>query len=491
MAEEIQKKKISELPSAVYLSDADVMPVVQGSGSSEATKKVDIGLVGSTVAESKTFSNLDTSSKTLVGAINEVNSSIGNVPSADEISYDNTSSGLSASDVQGAIDEIAQGGSGGSTVTVTQIQSEGTKIATITVDSVDTDLYAPNGGGGASAFEDLTDVDIDSATLANGQVPVYNSSSAKWENGTIGGGSGHIILDDEGTSLTQRDDLQFKGVYSEDDSTNEKTVVNVARTMTLAEFEQLTDDEKVGFINVKDETSGSDDKFQPVIYSEDEREIGVWVDGKPLYEKTIINSSPSYTQVGSIYECNTSVDFSGVDYFMIVNATALNANSTRPINDTRTDITAMGYVSIGKSQNNIYTAFNTDGYTKLVFTLRYTKTTDTPGSGQWTPQGVPTVHYSENEQVVGTWIDGKPLYERVIDLGADTNISYDSWTLTTVSLSEIDRLVLIQGLNSTGAAYYGDLYGGNNNGYLQLLTGRNGTYVSVRYLIFRYTKSST
>lgn len=74
---------------------------------------------------------------------------------------------------------------GGSTVSVTQIQSAGTKIATITVDSVDTDLYAPNGGGGASAFEDLTDVDIDSSTLANGQVPVYNSNSEKWENGTL------------------------------------------------------------------------------------------------------------------------------------------------------------------------------------------------------------------------------------------------------------------------------------------------------------------
>lgn len=40
------------------------------------------------------------------------------------------------------------GGGGGSTVTVTQIQSTGTKIATITVDGNGTDLYAPSGGGG-------------------------------------------------------------------------------------------------------------------------------------------------------------------------------------------------------------------------------------------------------------------------------------------------------------------------------------------------------
>lgn len=38
------------------------------------------------------------------------------------------------------------GGGGGSTVSVTQILSSGTKIATITVDSVATDLYAPSGG---------------------------------------------------------------------------------------------------------------------------------------------------------------------------------------------------------------------------------------------------------------------------------------------------------------------------------------------------------
>lgn len=39
---------------------------------------------------------------------------------------------------------IEEGGGGGSTVEVTPIVTEGTKIATITVDDVGTDLYAPN-----------------------------------------------------------------------------------------------------------------------------------------------------------------------------------------------------------------------------------------------------------------------------------------------------------------------------------------------------------
>lgn len=44
------------------------------------------------------------------------------------------------------------------------------------------------GGGGASALADLTDVSLSSPT--NGQALVYNATSGKWENQTIGGGGG-------------------------------------------------------------------------------------------------------------------------------------------------------------------------------------------------------------------------------------------------------------------------------------------------------------
>lgn len=47
-------------------------------------------------------------------------------------------------------DDVISATDTGDTVSVTQVQSTGTKIATITVNSVDTDLYAPNGGGGGS-----------------------------------------------------------------------------------------------------------------------------------------------------------------------------------------------------------------------------------------------------------------------------------------------------------------------------------------------------
>lgn len=299
------KIKISELSEALQINNDAVFPYSQDNGGTDATFKGTVVQIARKVNEGVDFTNLETSNKKIVGAINQ---------------------------------------------TLNNFAEE----------------YDPN------ETYNTGDPTLHSGTLykckADNTTGTWDST--KWEEakavdfGSGGGGSGgHTILDDSGTSLTQRTNLQFKGAYSEDNSTDNTTEVNVVREMTKAEFDELTEEEKKGFINVTDVTSGEEDKFQPVIYSEDEREIGVWTDGKPLYE-------------------------------------------------------------------------------------------------------------------------------RVVDLGSDTNISYDTWTLTTVSISEVDRLVLIQGLNSAGTAYYGDLYGGNNNGYLQLLTGRNGTYVSVRYLIFRYTKTT-
>jgi hypothetical protein len=45
-------------------------------------------------------------------------------------------------------------------------------------------------------------------------------------------------------------------------------------------------------------------------------------------------------------------------------------------------------------------------------TIWYTKNSDISGAAQYTPLGVPAVHYSTDEQVIGTWIDGSTLYRR-------------------------------------------------------------------------------
>ena len=84
------------------------------------------------------------------------------------------------------------------------------------------------------------------ASIFIGEMEIYGRNNP-------GGSGGHTILNDAGTSLAQEDDLQFKGVYSHDDSTNGKTVVEVTRSMTLAEYSLLSADEKKGVIVITDE----------------------------------------------------------------------------------------------------------------------------------------------------------------------------------------------------------------------------------------------
>lgn len=71
--------------------------------------------------------------------------------------------------------EDGSGGGGGSTVTVTQVLTSGTKIATIGVDGTDTDLYAPEGGSGTVTDVQVNGTSVVTSGVAN--IPVASSSA--------------------------------------------------------------------------------------------------------------------------------------------------------------------------------------------------------------------------------------------------------------------------------------------------------------------------
>ena len=156
-----------------------------------------------------------------------------------------------------------------------------------------------------------------------------------------------------------------------------------------------------------------DIEISPVCYSEEEREVGCWIDGKSLYQKTIHTGALA---AGDVYKAHNisnleTVVFAGGVFVWSGKQSPFPTSSRNsiPWNATIADIRSDNIVfEIGSNYSGTYAI--TDSYT----TLQYTKTTDTPGSGIWTPSGVPAMHYSTDEQVVGTWIDGSTLYEQTI-----------------------------------------------------------------------------
>ena len=63
---------ISELSNAPQIDDSAVFPLTQDNGGSPATFKGTMSQIAGKIAETTTYANLQTTSKTLVGAINEV-----------------------------------------------------------------------------------------------------------------------------------------------------------------------------------------------------------------------------------------------------------------------------------------------------------------------------------------------------------------------------------------------------------------------------------
>ena len=166
------------------------------------------------------------------------------------------------------------------------------------------------------------------------------------------------------------------------------------------EYCALTPEEKMnGTTYYITDVNGDGSDFQPVIYSEDEREIGVWTDGRPLYEKT--------------YTFNTTLIAQGSGRWT---PTEIDGSNISTIVDCKSLISGYFWAFSALIDNGVVNVVNPYSGSIDIDTLvlRYTKTTDQPGSGTWTPQGVPAVHYDGNEKVVGTWF-GETLYEKTLN----------------------------------------------------------------------------
>lgn len=173
------------------------------------------------------------------------------------------------------------------------------------------------------------------------------------------------------------------------------------RTLNRADENDLHIIEVIG-INAGDSVI-----YLPSLYSEEEREVGIWTDGKPLYQKTIsnLNVTISPNDWRNVLKISDYFDDS-LDYYDVVMMYTNTDNSQRQAQ----------YWSIANGYLRCYSYVVNTSVNLL--TIRYTKANDIPGSGTWTPEGQLAHHYSTSEKVVGTWIDGSSIYEITVNKGS-------------------------------------------------------------------------
>lgn len=354
------------------------------------------------------------------------------------------------------------------------------------------------GGGGAvyGAFIDTTRI------IASGNIPQGSSTYTATEDCAL---LFTILSDSNNSAKIEIDGVKAWEQYDQNgiNSFANFLLVRSGQTVTFTQSYSSNGNYKAyGLLQ------GTNGIFAPVIYSDNERVIGIWRDNKPLYQKTFLfhstDSQGNYVfQDVSSLNIDSCVEIKGTCDRNVAGLGAIiyDMNSF----ESNQYQTYLGYSAFnGKIQYTIKLPVG-ETTTWQVITLRYTKTTDVAGSGNWNTDGVPTVHYSTSEQVVGTWINNKPLYEKTFEHSGALIVT-DSFDNTIGTLSTVDQFISCEGYfrrtNANGLMY--SLNGGTRpesgadtykvttrfyNGNVQVAVKG---YSDIEYiaLTVRYTKST-
>lgn len=194
------------------------------------------------------------------------------------------------------------------------------------------------------------------------------------------------------------------------------------------------------------------------IYSTSEKIVGCWTDGRPVYQKTITGTAPSTVNTVKYYAIGATVSTIVKATFMLYDGAGnyLQFEGVNLISSAFTSNTITGVksgITNNSATSNKNSAFivcnNSSWLDKNVYiTIQYTKTTDAANSFNY---GDPN-EYSATEKIVGSWIDGKPLYQKTISYtcptcsteGEDAQTSLTSSMLigTNVNVKRFDSVIV-------------------------------------------------
>jgi hypothetical protein len=235
------------------------------------------------------------------------------------------------------------------------------------------------------------------------------------------------------------------------------------------------------------------------LYSTTEKVVGCWTDGRPLYQKTyevVLGTANDMVDVAVTFETDLSKqikNYSGIVYA---------SNFIRPIPQ------AWGSADDKGPQYKIFVFQDSTGFQLIHnrstlggltshITIQYTKTTDAANSFKYADEN----DYSTTEHIVGTWIDGKPVYQKTIDCGALPNSTNKS---IAHGISNFKQLIGLKGNAKSSANFivipHESPYDSSTGEYsvgcyvtttnIVLQTKQNLSSYTASYVTIQYTKTT-
>ena len=479
-------KSFSELTSASYVSNSDILAISQENSGTYSSKKTTVKEV-SDFANQNFAEEYDSTSSYAVGDYCIYESVLYKCIGTTTGTFDSTKwTSVVVTNEMGS----GGGGTGGHTI-IDENGNSMTARAGLQFVGANVDDDATNNktivdiasaGGIDGVFIDTENV-IKSATEYTGNISYTATEDCVFAY--------DIVSTSSASGWVKIDNVSLKRVLLSNGNIMNTDFIFVKKGQTVSLITQTAGGWSVAYTVYGIQTGTTHSKFQPVIYSTEEREIGVWTDGKPLYEKTIdcgaLPNNTTKTVSHGISNFEHMVGYSGVAFMPNINDIPIPFVHNASLGDNVCFF-------IDSSEITLRTSSDKSGYTASYITLRYTKTTDTAGSGSWTPQGVPTHHYSTDEQVIGTWIDGSTLYEKIFNFTVNKSSSH-TFNFTDGNIKRIVDGYIINSLNSisfpVNASWESKteefLYDAT---HLYLNTSANIGNNSTLQVIVQYTKSS-
>lgn len=297
-------------------------------------------------------------------------------------------------------------------------------------------------------------------------------------------GIDNVIYEIQGGGGGNVDDVYVNGASVLDSS--HIAQITSYKEVTKAQYDAIPNKDNDNILYcIIDEGEVIGDNFNPIIYSLEEREVGTWIDGKPLYQRSY-NIQNISKQDWSSRSLGLSVNDNIVNSFGqyitnngVIWTIGYDNGSSFDIYFSGSPLAVTAYWDYGDASS-----------ADLYLTIQYTKTTDVPGSGQYTSLGVPAVHYSTDEQVIGTWIDGKTIYQKTYDIGSDIAIrsgqANDISNYITDIKDNVNNYICCKG-HSDNYKSCSDFFMDTDGGVC-LYTGVS---INIRYLTIQYTKTTS
>lgn len=220
-------------------------------------------------------------------------------------------------------------------------------------------------------------------------------------------------------------------------------------------------------------------------YTEEEVVIGRWTDGKPVYRK-FIRDTRTISNVVQYFNVGASIDeYNRVYGYLIVPSEGGLTPLPYPISTASDYITyVLPYIHDHPTYPDKIRITFGNGYKNKTYDIyliiEYTKTTDEPDSFNTSLitsnvkiASAPSYdNYSEEEIVVGKWIDGKPLYRK--------NLSFTPQAASSTTKSfkhnidNIDNIIDIRGMfKQTSGDYLPSSSWAGTGNYLWLFASKD------------------